>query len=40
MESHINKGDVEKAFAEADVIVENEYRYLRWIMLTWRPKAV
>lgn len=26
MESHITKGDVEKAFAEADIIVENEYR--------------
>lgn len=26
MQSHITKGDVEKAFAEADVIIENEYR--------------
>jgi len=26
MRAHIAKGDVEKAFAEADVIVENEYR--------------
>lgn len=26
MQSHISKGDVEKAFAEADVIIENEYR--------------
>ncbi|MGI6686071.1 MAG: xanthine dehydrogenase family protein molybdopterin-binding subunit [Bacillota bacterium] len=26
MQCHINKGDVGKAFAEADVIVENEYR--------------
>jgi len=26
MESHINRGDIEKAFAEADIIIENEYR--------------
>lgn len=26
MESHVNKGDVEKAFGEADFIIENEYR--------------